>query len=94
MHIAETDVAPAHAHQGFGAALLARACNEAAARTLDHVTLTTFADLPWSAPFYARHGFAPVQALDAFPHLARALQRERARGLTHRIAMVWHVRRS
>ena len=36
------------------------------------VTLRTFADVPWNAPFYARLGFTPVpEPLPAFLQLLR-----------------------
>jgi hypothetical protein len=43
------------------------------------MTLTTFRDVPWNAPFYARRGFAEV--LDPSPGLAAVRDRERSLGL-------------
>jgi 4-diphosphocytidyl-2-C-methyl-D-erythritol kinase len=74
--IAEIDVLPAHGRQGIGAALLDHACDWARAAGHARVDLGTLADVPWNAPFYAKHGFAQVDKTDpAFAH-ARARDRE------------------
>ena len=52
------------------------------------MTLCTFRDVPWNAPFYAALGFAPIASPE--PALARLLAHEIALGLTAygaRIAM-------
>jgi 4-diphosphocytidyl-2-C-methyl-D-erythritol kinase len=74
--IAEIDVLPAHGRRGIGAALLEHACAWARAAGYARVDLGTLADVPWNAPFYAKHGFAMVDKADpAFAH-ARARDRE------------------
>jgi GNAT superfamily N-acetyltransferase len=50
------DVLPEHAGQGLGAALIEAVCSWAHTRGFDAVTLSTFRDVPWNAPFYTRHG--------------------------------------
>ena len=59
-HLEQLVVDPAHGRQGFGAALLDAVCREVASRGGRRVTLRTFADVPWNAPFYARHGFVEL----------------------------------
>ena len=52
------------------------------------VTLTTFRDVPWNAPFYRRAGFTVVD--DPPPGLAELRAAERAEGLDRfgpRVAM-------
>ena len=74
--IAEINVLPAHGRRGIGAALLEHACTWARAAGYRRVDLGTLADVPWNAPFYARHGFALVDnQAPAFAH-ARARDRE------------------
>ena len=53
------------------------------------ITLTTFADVPWNAPFYRRMGFVELAAADN-PRLADELAAEAERGMpaVARIAMV------
>ncbi|MDF5873018.1 GNAT family N-acetyltransferase [Pseudomonas aeruginosa] len=53
MHIAELSIAQAHQQQGLGRRLLERAVTYAHASHCRALTLTTFCDVPWNAPFYA-----------------------------------------
>ncbi len=85
LHIAEMDVLPAFCRRGIGRALLELACLQARKAGLCAVTLTTFAHLPWNAPFYARHGFHIIAEAPA--HLDAALRDEAALGLHNRVAM-------
>ena len=76
--VAEIDVLPAHGQRGIGAALLEHACAWARESGYRRVDLGTLADVPWNAPFYARHGFATVDKDD--PSFAHARQRDREHG--------------
>ena len=76
--IAELDVLPAHGRRGIGASLLEHACTWAAEAGYRRVDLGTLADVPWNAPFYARHGF--VVADKHAPEFALARQRDREHG--------------
>jgi GNAT superfamily N-acetyltransferase len=87
-HLAELDVAAGRMRQGIGTALLESACAWARENGYRAITLTTFADVPWNAPFYAARGFVEVDELS--PELAEVRDWERARGLDalgRRIAM-------
>jgi GNAT superfamily N-acetyltransferase len=46
--------------RGLGGALIDRAAAEAGARGFDSLYLSTYRDVPWNAPFYARRGFKEV----------------------------------
>ncbi len=90
LHIWEMDVHPDFQGRGIGAGML-RACLVDARNTgFSAITLTTFRDLPWNAPFYARLGFEEVTALDAHPRLAGELALEADNGLPadRRCAMI------
>jgi len=76
--VAEIDVLPAHGRRGIGAALLEHACAWAREAGYRRIHLGTLADVPWNAPFYARHGFAVVDKND--PAFAFARQRDREHG--------------
>jgi 4-diphosphocytidyl-2-C-methyl-D-erythritol kinase len=76
--VAEIDVLPGHGRRGIGAALLEHACNWAREAGYRRVDLGTLADVPWNAPFYARHGFAVVDK--NAPAFANARQRDREHG--------------
>jgi GNAT superfamily N-acetyltransferase len=67
LHLYELSVATAHHGRGVGGRLLAALDREAARRHLPAVTLSTFSDVPFNAPFYARRGFTPVEREDWGP---------------------------
>jgi GNAT superfamily N-acetyltransferase len=77
-HIWQLSVHPRAGRQGRGRALVKSVCDWAVANGLPAVTLTTFRDVPWNGPFYARLGFREVE--DLTPGLAAMRQHERAIG--------------
>lgn len=91
LHIVEMDVLPSHGRRGIGALLLEHAFEHGRATGLREITLTTFSSVPWNAPFYARHGFEPVNDVRVRAHLEQALEREVRRGLKDRVAMLRRV---
>ncbi|AGG88113.1 4-(cytidine 5'-diphospho)-2-C-methyl-D-erythritol kinase [Rhodanobacter denitrificans] len=76
--IAEIDVLPAYGRRGIGAALLEHACAWAREAGYRRVGLGTLAEVPWNAPFYAKHGFAVVDK--NAPAFAFARERDRENG--------------
>ncbi len=88
-HVEQVSVAPTHARRGLGAALVDHLAATAASQGRPAVTLTTFRDVPWNAPYYERLGFTVVEPADQGPEL-RALVAEEARripGDAPRVAM-------
>nr|WP_246314886.1 GNAT family N-acetyltransferase [Kineococcus aurantiacus] len=85
-HVEQVSVDPAHARRGIGRALLDVA--GAQHRTL---TLTTFADVPWNAPYYRRLGFRDLP--DPGPGLRELRRREAEHGLDAwpRVCLVRHL---
>ncbi|HEY3607825.1 MAG TPA: GNAT family N-acetyltransferase [Pseudonocardiaceae bacterium] len=61
-HLAGLAVHPAHGRRGIGSRLLAAACDLAIETGHGAMTLTTFADVPWNARWYAARGFAELPA--------------------------------
>lgn len=57
-HLEQISVLPEHGRRGIGAALLEAAAAEASRRGYTELTLRTYADVPWNAPFYAKHEYA------------------------------------
>lgn len=90
LHIWEMDVSPAFQRRGIGAGLVRAAQIDARNTGFKALTLTTFRDLAWNAPFYARLGFEEVTALDAHLRLAGELANEVDDGLPadRRCAMI------
>lgn len=90
LHIHEMSVAENFQQRGIGAGLV-RACGiDAANAGCECLTLTTFAEVPWNAPFYRRLGFELITDLAAWPRLSASLREERASfgEVQKRIAMV------
>ena len=67
--------------KGAGRALIAAVVDEARTRGLPAVTLTTFREIPWNAPFYARCGFAEVSREELGPFLTLVREKEVEIGL-------------
>lgn len=90
LHIWEMDVAPQFQRRGIGAGLVRAAQIDARNTGIAALTLTTFRDVAWNAPFYARLGFEEVTALDAHLRLAGELANEVDDGLPadRRCAMI------
>lgn len=87
-HVEQVSVDPTHRGHRHGAALLGHLGARAATRGLAGVSLTTFRDVLWNAPYYARLGFTELH--DPGPEL-RAVIAAEAAGLptdAPRVAMV------
>ena len=80
-HLEQMSVRPEFGRRGLGAALLEHVCEWARGENFAAITLTTFADLPWNAPFYARHGFVVLAASELGPELRALRETETAHGL-------------
>ncbi|MFC0864111.1 GNAT family N-acetyltransferase [Sphaerimonospora cavernae] len=80
VHLDQLAVDPEHGRRGIGTRLLDAVC-EAAAALAPAVTLTTFRDVPWNAPWYARRGFAVLPPEQWGPELAALVEHERALGI-------------
>jgi GNAT superfamily N-acetyltransferase len=78
-HLEAIAVVPQRLRSGDGARLLETAFDWCRARGYRAMTVTTFAELPWNASFFAKHGFAEITDLP--PGLAELRDWERAVGL-------------
>nr|WP_244593769.1 GNAT family N-acetyltransferase [Methylopila sp. Yamaguchi] len=81
LHVYTLAVDPAYRRRGLGRALMAAALEHAAWAFWPAVTLTTFRDVPWNAPFYRSLGFLAADEAQLAPGLAQVRARERAIGL-------------
>jgi GNAT superfamily N-acetyltransferase len=87
LHIEQVAVRDDHQQRGLGRRLMQAAIDWARGERLAAVTLTTFRDIPWNAPFYATLGFVEP-APEAMPaHLVAHLAEETERGFTGRCGM-------
>lgn len=81
LFIVELSVDLAWQGNGIGRQLIARAADHARKVGLTSLTLTTFRDVPWNAPFYAKLGFEYVTELT--PELREKREEEAAHGLAY-----------
>ena len=80
LQVEQVTVHPGYARRGLGRRLLDHAAGRAAASGLAALTLTTFALVPWNAPYYARCGFRVLDDAEITPGLAAIRRREAAMG--------------
>lgn len=90
LHVDELAVDPGFGRRGIGTALMRRIIEEASRRGLHRLTLTTFEDLPWNAPFYRSLGFIVLHGAAVTAPLQRLLDAERQAGMTRRVAMAFN----
>ncbi|MBC2877585.1 MULTISPECIES: GNAT family N-acetyltransferase [Streptomyces] len=81
LHVEQVSVHPAAARRGVGRALLEHLATVARAAGIPALTLTTFADVPWNAPYYERCGFRRLAVDEITPELRAVREREAAHGL-------------
>lgn len=77
-HLQQLAVHPEAMGRGVGTSLVEAACAAAFERGHRALSLTTYAEVPWNAPFYAARGFSEVT--DPAPYLRRQRAHEQAHG--------------
>jgi ribosomal protein S18 acetylase RimI-like enzyme len=78
-HLEQLSVLPASGRRGHGRRLVTAALDEARERGYARMTLRTYAEIPWNAPFYASCGF--LESLPETPFLRQLVDEETALGL-------------
>ena len=88
-HIEQVSVHPDCARRRIGQALVEHAAQWAARQGFSLLTLTTFLEVPWNAPYYRRLGFQEIPDGDLGPDLRRIRHHEAEHGLDRwpRVAM-------
>lgn len=87
-HLDQVSVVPEFGRQGIGGALLTAVAAWSRGNGRHSLTLTTFRDVPWNGPYYARLGFVEVAADELGPELTAIRAREaRLDALRPRTAM-------
>lgn len=81
LHIEQVSVHPDRAHRRIGRSLLEHLAERAGAEGVPALTLTTFTDVPWNAPYYARCGFRILDDSGLGPGLRDIRDREAVHGL-------------
>jgi 8-oxo-dGTP pyrophosphatase MutT (NUDIX family)/GNAT superfamily N-acetyltransferase len=83
LHVEQLSVHPASGGHGLGTMLLLAALGVGLERGYEAVTLMTYADIPWNAPWYAKHGFRELD-----------LQTPEGRSLQNVAQLLWPLRRT
>ncbi len=85
--LAQMDVHPDHGRKGIGTALVLHIAAAVRNRGIEALYLTTFAHIPWNAPFYAKLGFAIISETEQPSAIREILLEELSKGLENRTAM-------
>lgn len=80
-HVAELDVVPKHAGKKLGSRLIDAAAEWSRAKGCRLLTLTTYRDVPWNAPYYARLGFRECELAQLGEEHREVWESQRAMGL-------------
>ena len=88
-HVEQVSVHPEFAGRRIGARLIDTVAGWAARRRMPALTLTTFRDVPWNAPYYERLGFVRLEPADLGDGLRALMATEADHGLepAKRVAM-------
>lgn len=90
LHIEQLSVASTHQGVGFGSELIDSATDRARTLNCPAMTLTTFRDVEWNGPWYARRGFTELPVDSYGPQLTELRAEEKRIGLdvSPRFAMI------
>ncbi|KRE23118.1 GNAT family N-acetyltransferase [Agromyces sp. Soil535] len=92
LHVEQVTVHPSYARRGYGAQLLEVARRRSVESDVAVMTLTTFRDVPWNAPYYLRLGWTELPTSKWGPELAKKVESEAAHGLAAWTRVVMHRR--
>lgn len=92
-HIEQVSTDPAFRGERLGRRLLDHVAGWARERGDREVTLTTFRDVPWNAPYYEACGYRILADAERGPELVVLMEQEAAHGLdpARRVAMTVNV---
>ncbi|MBL8189870.1 MAG: GNAT family N-acetyltransferase, partial [Acidobacteria bacterium] len=88
VHLEEMDVLPEFGRRGIGSKLVRTVCEWTQTSGKRAVTLTTFRDVPWNAPFYRKLGFRILEQDEWTPELHQLVEQEERRGLKRELRVV------
>ena len=81
LYLQQIDVEPAYGRKGIGSALIHTVCDWAKSHGYLVVSLSTFRDIPWNAPFYAKLGFYSIDESELTPGFQQIRLKESEAGL-------------
>lgn len=78
-HLEQLSVLPSAGRQGYGRLLVSAALDAARERGYSRMTLRTYAEIPWNAPFYSSCGF--LESIPETPFQRNLVDTESSLGL-------------
>lgn len=89
VHLHEMSIHPTHGRKGIGKQLILAVCQWAKEEGKSAMTLSTFRDIPWNAPYYARLGFRILEEEELGDGLLeiRALEAQHGLPIDRRVCM-------
>jgi len=81
LYLQEIDVHPSYGRRGLGTRLILAVSEWAKRNGYNALTLSTFREVPWNAPFYARLGFVVIEETQLSPGLRDVREEEASHGL-------------
>lgn len=90
LYLQQIDVTPKHGQKGVGSALVITVCDWAKAHDYLIVSLSTFRDIPWNAPFYSKLGFRPLDEAELTTGFQQIRLKELEAGLAISERVIMH----
>jgi predicted N-acetyltransferase YhbS len=90
LYLQQIDVEPEHGRSGIGSALVKTVCDWAKQQAYEIVSLSTFRDIPWNAPFYSKLGFHAVDEAGLSTGFQQIRLKELAAGLPISDRVIMH----
>lgn len=90
-HIAELSVDAGWQRRGIGRRLIAEVAMQAKSQGAQRLTLTTFIDVPWNAPYYRRLGSSRSRPFGSTCRCGNGLLKRRRRDLLPVAAVQWNL---
>jgi GNAT superfamily N-acetyltransferase len=90
LYLQQIDVEPEHGRRGIGSALVNTVCLWARQQGYKIVSLSTFRDIPWNAPFYSKLGFHPVDEAELTHNFQQRRLKELEAGLPISERVIMH----
>jgi GNAT superfamily N-acetyltransferase len=81
LYLQQIDVEPSYGRRGIGSTLIRTVCAWAKSHGYQVVSLSTFREIPWNAPFYAKLGFQSLDESELSPGFQQIRLKESEAGL-------------
>ncbi|MEM7332395.1 MAG: GNAT family N-acetyltransferase [Chloroflexota bacterium] len=91
LFLEEISVHPDFGRRGIGRKLMNHLLDLAREQGRSRITLTTFSDIKWNAPFYESMGFKLLKSGKRRDYISSHLQSEASTGMKNRIGMAYEI---